>query len=422
MDLANIYSEIIEVSENSYILTSSLDVSEYKNQQIAKFTGEFDGNNHSIYGLEKPLFGKLSEESIVKNICIEQAKIQSDTQNGLVCNQNFGKIESITIANSKIAGDSNVGSICGLLRDGIIKNCQIKNTEISGEENVGSICGIFKNGNVLENTIKNVKVTGKTSIGGIIGRYNDGEGIDANTVSESKITGKSRVGGVLGLAYKYGKKHISNCSVKNSKINGAVGTGGIVGVAFDLTIQNCTVLTTELMAIGLHNRDLETDTLRKPEKIPTEKHGISGVASYIHHCSITDCTVDVDVYGNKSECSGGITTAYKSKVADCMLSIQINTKGDAAGVCYESYRSQFTKTFVELSLQTVSNNSSAAVSCDLNNSKINTIFISKGEKAECETLIETETESSVEKLFTDIDKDFQYGSQLTREEFKTVFI
>ena len=159
-----------------------------------KFTGTFEGNNHTIKGIYVKKDGNFA--GIFGN---------SDT------------IQNLTVADSYIeATGSSVGGIVGALREGKILNCI----------NKGIVTG------------------GKYSVGGIVGQFS-GEKIE-NCVNEGKITGgiENGYGMVAGIVGNATTGDIVNCTNKGVITNRGVATGGIAGQGKGDKIQNCINLGT----------------------------------------------------------------------------------------------------------------------------------------------------------------------------------
>ena len=174
-----------------------------------KFTGTFEGNNHTVKGIYVKKDGKFA--GIFGN---------SDT------------IQNLTIADSYIEVTGNgAGGIVGVLREGSIVNCHNINTRVSSSEdgnNVGGIVGQFS-GEKIDNCTNtgDIKSSGH-SIGGIAGIF-VGETTD-NCVNKGEISGGkenayAQTGGIVGT---------STGTIINSKNNGTIiangySSGGIVG-------------------------------------------------------------------------------------------------------------------------------------------------------------------------------------------------
>ena len=189
---------------------------------IGKFTGTFEGNNHTVKGIYVKKDGNRA---------------------GLFGNSDT--IQNLTIADSYIeATGSVVGGIVGALREGSIVNCNNMKTDVisTGGEitvagvavSVGGIVGQFGTSNVAGNNIINCTNTGDVkakavSVGGIAGVFT-GKKIE-NCVNKGAINGgiensNGQLGGIVGLT-KTGT--IISCKNEGKVISAGILNGGIVG-------------------------------------------------------------------------------------------------------------------------------------------------------------------------------------------------
>ena len=187
-----------------------------------KFTGTFEGNNHTIKGIYVKKDGNFAGLFGI-----------SDT------------IQNLTIADSYIEATGNaVGGIVGAVRDGKILNC-INKGIITGEGyTVGGIAGQF-NGEKIENCVNEGKITGGIENGygmvaGIVGNMVAGDII--NCINKGVITDRGvNTGGITGQS-KGGK--IQNCVNLGTIYGGiyndiATYSGGIVGQFLGKMIESC---------------------------------------------------------------------------------------------------------------------------------------------------------------------------------------
>ena len=238
------------------------------------FTGTFDGDGHTIVGLqaEGGIFGKLDSGAAVKNINIASSVFTGNTRDSVgavAAENNGGSISGISGYGNTIKGSG--GSIGGLVGKnyGGISNSNDHSTVIAGEGTVaGGIAGVngtkadkggtidnvqsdsaVTTGGLTENqyadnlggivgknelslnkyNINNVSahgVTGKTgntkTSGGIVGTN---EGIISNAYNESIIHGSANIGGVAG-------KNVTQASNSNmAKLNDVANAAEIIGDA-----------------------------------------------------------------------------------------------------------------------------------------------------------------------------------------------
>ena len=195
-----------------------------------KFTGTFEGNNHTVKGIYVKKDGKCA---------------------GLFGNSDT--IQNLTIADSYIEATENiVGGIVGALREGSIVNCHNINTKVSSSSagsgnNIGGVVGQFGTPTVVANNIINCTNTGDIqsngfNLGGIAGVF-VGEKLE-NCLNNGQISGGiensyGQLGGILGQV-KTGT--IMNSENRGNIVSDGKNNGGIVGTALteaEGSIVNC---------------------------------------------------------------------------------------------------------------------------------------------------------------------------------------
>ena len=112
-----------------------------------KYTGIFDGKNHTVSGL---YFNDTSTSNI-----------------GLF-GYNTGTIKNVGVVDSYFNGEINVGGVCGVNEgNATITNCYNTGT-VGGKRDVGGVCGWNISG-TIENCYNTGQVSGTTCIGGVCG-------------------------------------------------------------------------------------------------------------------------------------------------------------------------------------------------------------------------------------------------------------
>lgn len=190
-------------------LTEDLDASGVSTDAAAAagtFTGELDGNGHTIYNLPTSLFGTLSGARI-HDLVIEDAAV-TVSRSGILANviQNGSVIENVFITDSSISnGVDGLGTFTGRLVNSTIRKSASVNVSVKGLVAVGGIAGKTESGSLIENCY----VTGKVQ-----GTY-DHPSLGART------------GGISGW---HGGGRISRCYTRAQIIAPALkGNGGIIG-------------------------------------------------------------------------------------------------------------------------------------------------------------------------------------------------
>ena len=212
------------------------------------FTGTFDGDGHTIVGLQAKggIFGKLGSGAVVKNINIASSVFTGndtgDSVGAVAAENNGGSISGISGYGNTIKGSGGyIGGLVGKNYGGI-SNSNDQSTVIAGEGTVaGGIAGVngtnADKGGTIDNVQSNSAVTTgvlakdqyASNLGGIVGKnelslnkYN------INNVSAHGITGKTgntqTSGGIVGT----NEGRISN-AYNESIIHGSENIGGVAG-------------------------------------------------------------------------------------------------------------------------------------------------------------------------------------------------
>ncbi|QTV77793.1 filamentous hemagglutinin N-terminal domain-containing protein, partial [Phascolarctobacterium sp. Marseille-Q4147] len=212
------------------------------------FTGTFDGDGHTIVGLQAKdgIFGKLGSGAVVKNINIASSVFTGKNTGdnvGAVAAENYGgTISGISGYGNTVKGSGGyIGGLVGKNYGGI-SNSNDHSTVIAGAGTVaGGIAGVNGTNAGIGGTIDNVQsnsavTTGvlvenqyASNLGGIVGKnemllnkYN------INNVSAHGVTGKTgntqTSGGIVGT----NEGRISN-AYNESIIHGSENIGGVAG-------------------------------------------------------------------------------------------------------------------------------------------------------------------------------------------------
>lgn len=236
----------------------------------AKFTGSFDGQGHTINGLniqntvsanKTGLFG-YCDGATIKN-CTLYGTV---TSSGDYCGSFAGYSQNSHFANLtsyvSVSGTTHVGGIAGRMLGGSVggsfNNCVNRGAVSASSNSVGGIVGMIDtNTGAAKNTTftdcaNYGSVSGATSIGGLIGQINhlttkgctvSVTGCVNNGAVTSSATNSS-AGGIVGQyivgtvsASTNGVFTISDCE-NNAKITGKQNVGGIVGRMHSGVSQN----------------------------------------------------------------------------------------------------------------------------------------------------------------------------------------
>ena len=212
------------------------------------FTGTFDGDGHTIVGLQAKggIFGKLGSGAVVKNINVASSVFTGnntyDSVGAVAAENNGGSISGISGYGNTIKGSGGyIGGLVGKNYGGI-SNSNDQSTVIAGAGTVaGGIAGVngtnADKGGTIDNVQSNSAVTTgglaenqyAYNLGGIVGKnelslnkYN------INNVSAHGVTGKTgntkTSGGIVGT-----NEGIISNAYNESIIHGSENIGGVAG-------------------------------------------------------------------------------------------------------------------------------------------------------------------------------------------------
>lgn len=212
------------------------------------FTGTFDGDGHTIVGLQAKggIFGQLGSGAVVKNINIASSvftgKNTDDSVGAVAAENKGGSISGISGYGNTIKGSGGyIGGLVGKNYGGISKSND-QSTVIAGAGTVaGGIAGVNGTNAGIGGTIDNVQsysavTTGvlakdqyASNLGGIVGKNEMlSDKYNINNVSAHGITGKTgntqTSGGIVGT----NEGRISN-AYNESIIHGSENIGGVAG-------------------------------------------------------------------------------------------------------------------------------------------------------------------------------------------------
>lgn len=236
----------------NYVLKNDIDASGLSTYNTIgsddkSFRGTFDGNGHTIVGLQANggLFGKLGSGAVVKNMNIASSvftgKNTGDSVGAVAAENNGGSISGISGYGNTIKGSGGyIGGLVGKNYGGI-SNSNDQSTVIAGAGTVaGGIAGVngtADKGGTIDNVQSNSAVTTgvlakdqyASNLGGIVGKnemllnkYN------INNVSAHGITGKTGNTQTSGAIVGTNEGRISN-AYNESIIHGSENIGGVAG-------------------------------------------------------------------------------------------------------------------------------------------------------------------------------------------------
>ena len=209
------------------------------------FTGELDGNGHTIKNITKNLANEdinkiamfYTNEGTIKNLTIENINVTSDKETnypeGIIAQINEGTIENCTISgNVTITSEgynNSMGGIVGNLFGGTIKNCVNKVNITCKSGTVGGI-SVYRAGGTIENCTNAGNLVGD-NVNGICMEY-------VGTLSNCMNTGNITASNIGSGMVTYNQGHIINCQ-NHGTITSENGMVAGIAIYNNATIENC---------------------------------------------------------------------------------------------------------------------------------------------------------------------------------------
>jgi flagellin-like protein len=208
-------------------------------QDNSKFTGSFDGQNHTISNLSinrlndnyVGLFGLIGEGGEVKNVGVINVNMTGNKGVGGLVGDNYGTVSN-SYSTGNVTGESySVGGLVGYNSNGNISN-SYSTGNVTGFDYLGGLVGVNSNGTV-SNSYSTGNVSGEENyLGGLVGR--NWKGNISNSYSTGNVTGFDYLGGLVGDNYN---GNISN-SYSTGNVTGFDYLGGLVGKNYNGNISN----------------------------------------------------------------------------------------------------------------------------------------------------------------------------------------
>lgn len=212
--------------------------------EIPVFGGIFDGQGHTVSGLEirregsqAGLFRYLQQGAVVQELTVARARVLpqgSGCQAGVLVGQNHGSIVNCRVS-GVLEGEEEVGGIAGVNEEsGVIRSC-IAEVTVLGNRRSGGIAG--SNHGILNNCVNRGNINIYTN--DMVYELEDFTVENLEEASSgARLDAHMDTGGIAGISD--GK--IYYCSNEGTVGYAHVGynTGGIVGRLHQGYIQNCT--------------------------------------------------------------------------------------------------------------------------------------------------------------------------------------
>ncbi|MGN0298006.1 MAG: hypothetical protein ACI4C1_02285 [Lachnospiraceae bacterium] len=311
------------------VLQTDISLADAELSTIPIFGGVFDGNGHTISGLEitqsmtpAGLFGILLETAVVKNLKVSGSSISAKNGGnvGGIVGENYGMVVDCSFSGN-VLGDTNVGGIVGINTiSGQVIQCNA-NGSVSGNKMTGGITGYnlgivgecqnnaYVNTSSVDTTISPEDIdidfsmdvsklysmdtsTSASDTGGIAG-YSSG--IVSNCTNNAPIGYPHigyNVGGIIGRNCGY----IHSCE-NNKNVFGRKDVGGIVGQMEPYIAQNITESTLAKLEQQLNELNVMLDTVLNDANggVGTVTARLNRIADYMD--SAAGAASDIRTYG-----------------------------------------------------------------------------------------------------------------------------
>ena len=141
-----------------------------------RYTGTFDGGNHTITGLTINQYGNyvgmidfLDSGGTVQNLTLENVNITGGDIVGSVVGDNYGTVTACT-ASGNVSGTSRIGGVVGY-NNGTVTACYHASGTVSGTSYIGGVVGRNTSGTLTACYHASGNVSGTSNVGGVVG-YN----------------------------------------------------------------------------------------------------------------------------------------------------------------------------------------------------------------------------------------------------------
>ena len=181
-----------------------------------RYTGTFDGGNHTITGLTINQYGSyvgmidfLDSGGTVQNLTLENVNITGGNIVGSVVGDNHGTVTACYHVSGNVSGTYSIGGVAGE-NNGTMTACYHASGNVSGTSGIGGVVGTNKSG-----TLTACYATGNVT------------GNGSGTIYVGGVTGTNKSG------------TLTACYHANGTVSGPAGTtGGVVGYNND-TVTAC---------------------------------------------------------------------------------------------------------------------------------------------------------------------------------------
>ncbi len=216
------------------------------------FTGQFDGGNHTISGLQinggpngryTGLFSyafNTNDDYVIHDLGLIEPNVMGDQTTGALVGYLKGNITYCYTEQGHVNGERNTGGLIGSCFLSTVTNCYTTGF-VNGKENSGGLIGYAYPDFTIQNCYSEAHIinfTNDKNTGGLIGfidRDTYGNGLIKNCYATGNITGQSIIGGLVG----YNEGAIILNSYALGDVSGEYFIGGLIGRLNDKTVINC---------------------------------------------------------------------------------------------------------------------------------------------------------------------------------------
>ncbi|MFH1018121.1 MAG: GLUG motif-containing protein [Pseudomonadota bacterium] len=195
-----------------FVLRTALDLEGVTFPPIASgtnFTGNFDGNGHTISNFT---YKNGTQDSV-----------------GFFGSLSNATVKNLTLANVDVEGHSSVAGLAGRVTAGTtISNCHVTGGSVSAADSAGGVVGRLDGSSVTaSDSTAGVSATGGGVAGGFVGWMYGASGSISDSYATGTVSGAGSSGGFVG--YIYGKATLTNCHATGSVTGGGSEEGGFAG-------------------------------------------------------------------------------------------------------------------------------------------------------------------------------------------------
>jgi uncharacterized protein (TIGR02145 family) len=206
------------------------------------FTGNYDGNSHSITGLyiNRPgydymgMFG-IASTAVIKNLKLLSANVAGESSTGALIGHTSEATIQNCFAEGTVKGSFNLGGLIGNLNTGNDLTDCASLTTVEGNYNVGGLVGSAYLSSISRCSSNSNIVVSNYRVGGLVGDFNNST--LEHSFSKGVVTGTYYLGGLVGSSYNISS--ISNCYSLSDIQSTEWGKGGLVGENNNSSIVNC---------------------------------------------------------------------------------------------------------------------------------------------------------------------------------------